>query len=371
MNNKITLSDVCDELYKEQQKMRGQLFSRQTREQRKNFLSKNIKYLNEIFKAMRLTDYMRYIKPRFDINENGYEFSAKSQTFLVELLNHYTNENILELRRGHLDKVSDRCIVWIVEGFYRIFMYNNVSEDILNQIALAMCNWTDYPVRLRYGKMFQMTYDLEQLAGRSYWPKWKTNLSGNDNCVWLDAMQMDLKLFIDKWEYIYNDMGEQRQEEVNEIAEKNYYNRNPRNDIRAEIEFALAEKINYAMEHDEKLNKLQDELNKEVVYKKTGFYADKLDALEYMKKRISKRRDELEKMVFDEYCKGIEIPPEEDVVSEKDFDNMRSAEDILREAVVAYAQWIAPRPKQEMPDINIDEVMERFKMEQTLKKKER
>ena len=42
MDIKITLSDVCDELYRRQQKRNGELFSRQTKQQKKNFLSKNI-----------------------------------------------------------------------------------------------------------------------------------------------------------------------------------------------------------------------------------------------------------------------------------------------------------------------------------------
>lgn len=246
MDIKITLSDVCDELYRRQQKRNGELFSRQTKQQKKNFLSKNIKYLKEIFKAMQITDYMKYIKPNFQMEENGYEFSCKSQTFLVDLLDKYTDNNVLELRRGHLYKVSDRCIVWSVEGLYKMFKYNGVPEDVLNQIGIVMSNYTDYPVRLRYSKMFQMTYDLEQLASRPFLPKWMTNLNGEDNCLWLDAMQEDLKLFIQKWRYIYEDMGECRQEEVNKLAEEGYAKMTQNQIKRAEIEFELAIELSNA-----------------------------------------------------------------------------------------------------------------------------
>lgn len=368
VNGKITLSDICDALYREQQKT-GKVLSKQTKQQRTNFLSKNIKYVNEIFKAMQITDYLKYIKPRFDLEENGYEFSEKSCVFLVDLLNQYTNENVLELRRGHLDKVSDRCIVWIVEGLYKVFMHNGVPKDILNEICSKMSNLTDYPVRSRYGKMFQMTYDLEQLAGRSYWPKWKTNLGGNDNCIWLDAMQEDLKSFISKWGYIYDSMGEGRRMEVNDIAEQNYRHMTSEHVLRAEIEFALAEKLNEALENDEKLKALEDELNKEIVYKKTGYYADKLDALEYMKKRISKRRGEVEQEVFDKYCKGNDVPPDEDIVCDSAFYNMKSSRKTLEEAIEDYQEWIIPIPKVDLPDIDIDEVISIYKMEQALKKK--
>ena len=343
---------------------------RQTKQQRTNFLSKNIKYLNEIFKAMQITEYVRYIKLSFNIDGNGYEFSNKSQVFLVDLLDKYTDENVLELRRGHLDKVSDRCVVWIVEGLYKMFMYNGVPENILNEIGIAMSNFTDYPVRLRYGKMFQMTYDLEQLASKPFLPKWATSLNGNDNCVWLDAMQKDLQLFIAKWKYIYDRMGECRQCEINDISEENYAKMTEDSMKRAEIEFALAEKIYKALEEDEKLKKLNDEMNKEVVYKKTGYYADRQDSYEYMKKRIRERTEELEQEVFDKYCGGIEVPPADDIVDDTAFDNMKTAQTILEEAIDDYHQWILPRPKIDLPDINIEEMITQFKMEQALKRKE-
>ena len=83
MERKITLSEICDDLYKKQQRRAGQMLVHPTKEQRKNFLSKNIKYLKEIIKALQLVDYIRYIKPDFDMENNGYAFSEKSREFLV------------------------------------------------------------------------------------------------------------------------------------------------------------------------------------------------------------------------------------------------------------------------------------------------
>lgn len=370
MAKKITLSDVCDKLYKQQHEKLENGLANQTKEQRKNFLSKNVKYLNEIFKAMQITDYVRYIKPNFQIEENGYEFSQKSLGFLVDLLDKYTDNNVLELRRGHLDKVSDRCVVWIVEGLYKMFKYNGVPEDVLSQIGVVMSNYTDYPVRLRYGKMFQMTYDLEQMASMPFLPKWLTNLNGEDNCLWLDAMQEDLKLFIAKWRYIYDSMGECRQDEVNNLAEEGFTKMTANQILRAEIEFAIAEELNKALEEDEKLKQLNDEMNREIIYKKTGYYADKLDLFEYMKKRIRVRTEEVEQAVFEKYCNGIEMPPDDDIVDDTVFDNMKSSKTVLEEAIDDYHQWILPRPKMDLPDIDIDEIIAQFRMEQALKKKE-
>ena len=370
MERKITLSDVCDELYKQRQKKLGKGLVKQTKEQRKNFLSKNLRYLNEIFKAMQITDYVRYIKPNFQIEKNGYEFSQKSLIFLVDLLDKYTDKNVLELRQGHLDKVSDRCVVWIVEGLYKMFKYNGVPEAVLNQIGIAMSNYTNYPIRHRYGKMFQMTYDLEHLASTPFLPKWLTNLNEEDNCLWLDAMQEDLKLFITKWRHIYDSMGEYRQDEVNDLAEESCAKMTVNQILRAEMEFDSAEEINEALEKDEKLKQLIDEMNREIVYKKTGYYADKVDSFEYMKKRIRVRREEVEQSVLKKRYKGIEVPPDEDIVDDTVFDNMKPSKTVLEEAIEDYHQSIQPRPKIDLPNIDIDEVIERFKMEQELKKKE-
>ena len=195
-------------------------------------------------------------------------------------------------------------------------------------------------------------------------------MGADDNCLWLDAMQEDLRLFIAKWEYIYDSMGECRQCEVNDWAEEGYTKMTANQTKRAEIEFALAEELNKALEEDEKLKKLYDEMNKEIVYKKTGYYADKQDSYEYMKKRIRVRIEEVEQAVFKKYCDGIEVPPD-DIVDDAVFDNMKTSQNVLEEAIDDYQQWIAPRPKVDLPDINIEEIIAQFQMEQALKKKER
>lgn len=165
--DKINLTEISNELYKRQQRQEG--IPRKTEKNKlSNFMSKNSRYLLEIINTLQLSEYFKYIKPRFDINENGYEFSVKSKEFLIELLDKFTEPNVLEMRRGHWDKVSDRYIIWIVEGMYRVFMNNNIPEEDLAQIGIILSNLTDYPVRERYGKVLRMTFELEQLVGRTY-----------------------------------------------------------------------------------------------------------------------------------------------------------------------------------------------------------
>lgn len=370
MERKITLSEICDDLYKKQQRRAGQMLVHPTKEQRKNFLSKNIKYLKEIIKALQLVDYIRYIKPDFDMENNGYAFSEKSREFLVCLLDNYTSDNLLELRRGHFDKVSDRGIVWIVEGIFRMFQYNNVPDEVLEQISIKLVNLTNYPVRLRYGKMFQMTYDLEQLAGRAFWSKYRTSLGGADNCVWLEAMEADLQSFIKKWKFIYAQMGEIRQEEVNNIAEEKMRERMTDScSLRAAIEFELAEKINAAIENDKKLAALKNELEREIVNKKTGYYADKQEGFEYIKKRIHKRELELEQEVIRKYCGNMNVPLDKEIVLDSDFDSMKSAEDVLKEAMDEYQESLVPFSKLDLPKEDIEEIISRLKIDKILEQK--
>ncbi len=40
-------------------------------------------------------------------------------------------------------------------------------KKTLAQIGIIMSNLTDYPVRKRYGKVLEMTFELEQLAGKN------------------------------------------------------------------------------------------------------------------------------------------------------------------------------------------------------------
>lgn len=360
--DKVNLTEISNELYKRQQRREGR-HRKIEKNKLSNFMSKNSRYLSEIINTLQLSEYFRYIKPGFDVNENGYEFSVKSKEFLIELLDKFTEPNVLEMRRGHWDKVSDRYIIWIVEGMYRVFMNNKIPEEDLAQIGIIMSNLTDYPVRERYGKILRMTFELERLAGRTYWPKWKTNLGGNENCVWLDAMAEDLKRFLDKWGFIYENMGEIRQMEINDIAEKCVADLTAEQVLRAEMEFAFAERINEALDSDEKLQKKMEEMKKEIYDKKTGSYIKRQEDYEYLRKIVYKRRTEVEREVLEKCCPDIEVPPDEEIVREEEFSNMKSAEEILLESIEDYKESLVPFPKVDLPDIDIDAVIDQFRVE--------
>lgn len=363
--NKVNLTEISNELYSRQQRREG-IHARTDKNKLSNFMSKNSRYLSEIIKTLQLSEYVKYIKPGFDVNENGYEFSVKSKEFLIELLDKYTEPNMLEMRRGHWNKVSDRYIIWIVEGMYMVFKNNDIPENDLAQIGIIMSNLTDYPVRERYGKILKMTFDLEQLAGMTYWPKWKSGLGRNENCVWLDAMAEDFRHFLEKWDFIYNNMGEIRQMEINDIAERRAADLTAEQVLRAEVEFAFAEQIDKALNSDEKLQNKMKEMRKEIYEKKTGSYIERQENYEYLRKIVFKRRTEVEREVFEKCCPDIEVPPDEEIVSEEDFSNMKPVEEILRESIDDYKESLVPFPKVDLPDIDIDAVIEQFRIEHGL-----
>lgn len=360
--DKVNLTEISNELYRRQQRREG-IHREIEKSKLSNFMSKNSRYLSEIIKTLQLSEYVKYIKPGFDINENGYEFSVKNKEFLIELLDKYTEPNMLELRRGHWNEVSDRYIVWIVEGMYKVFENNGIPGNDLAQIGIIMSNLTNYPVRKCYGKILKMTFDLEQLAGMTYWPKWKSGLGREENYVWLDAMAEDFKHFLDKWRFIYNNMGEIRQMEINDIAERCAADLTADQVLRAEVEFAFAEQINEAVNSDEKLQKKMEELRKEIYEKKTGSYIKRQEDYEYLRKIVFKRRIEVEQEVFEKCCPGIEVPPEEEIVGEEDFSNMKPAEEILLESIDDYKESLVPFPKVDLPDIDIDAVIDQFRVE--------
>ena len=76
--DKVNLTEISNELYRRQQRREG-IHREIEKSKLSNFMSKNSRYLSEIIKTLQLSEYVKYIKPGFDINENGYEFSVKNK----------------------------------------------------------------------------------------------------------------------------------------------------------------------------------------------------------------------------------------------------------------------------------------------------
>lgn len=112
--------------------------------------------------------------------------------------------------------------------------------------------------------------------------------------------------------------------------------------------------------------KKTEEMRKEIYDKKTGSYIKKQEDYEYLRKIVAKRRTEVEQEVWEKCCPGIEVPLEDDIVNEKDFANMKSAEEILLESIEDYKESLVPFPKVDLPDIDIDAVIEQFRVEHGL-----
>lgn len=179
-------------------------------------------------------------------------------------------------------------------------------------------------------------------------------------------MAEDLKRFLDKWGFIYDNMGEIRQMEIDDIAEKCAADLTAEQVLRAEEEFAFAERINEALNSDEKLQKKMEEMKKEIYDKKTGAYIKRQEDYEYLRKIVYKRRTEVEREVLEKCCPDIEVLPDEEIVREEDFSDMKSAEEVLLESIEDYKESLVPFPKVDLPDIDIDAVFERFRVEHGL-----
>lgn len=108
------------------------------------------------------------------------------------------------------------------------------------------------------------------------------------------------------------------------------------------------------------------EMRKEIYEKKTGSYIERQENYEYLRKIVFKRRTEVEREVFEKCCPDIEVPPDEEIVSEEDFSNMKPVEEILRESIDDYKESLVPFPKVDLPDIDIDAVIEQFRIEHGL-----
>jgi len=283
MDNTVTFSDVCDKLYKVQNPDYMRL--KRTDQERKNYISKNLKYFKMILKVLGIETYVYLLQPQKGTGETTYYFSEKSLDFLVELLNRYTDDNMLELRRGHLENVSDGFMVWLYEGFSRVFIYRNVSDKDLSEIESILAVTTDYPQRNKRSEAIGLASTIEELVNISFRPKLRTNLGRNDNVYWLEAMKAELLLFIDKWSRIYSDMGDIRQEEINALAEEDSKNADINQEVFACLQFEYAEEIRVANENDSRLKELQEELKK-LEEKKAGDCLQKQKDFQYLQERI-------------------------------------------------------------------------------------
>ena len=67
--NKVNLTEISNELYSRQQRREG-IHGGTDKNKLSNFMSKNSRYLSEIIKTLQLSEYVKYIKPGFDVNEN-------------------------------------------------------------------------------------------------------------------------------------------------------------------------------------------------------------------------------------------------------------------------------------------------------------
>lgn len=370
MRDKVNLTEVSNELFDSIVREREGFRNIEEKEY-KQFMSKNAQYLKKILEALTIRKYEKFLKPGFDITSNGYSFNVKDMEFLKELLNSFTEKQMLELRRGHMENVPDRFLVWIVEGMYKVFLNNNVPNEDINKIAMCMSNMTNYPVRKRFCDISDVGYELEKLASNVFKSKWMTNLNGNDNCIWLDAFNKDARAFLNKWAYIYNNMSEVRCEEVNNLAEEDYYRMTDENTFRAELDWHFAGELSNATDNDKILKDLIKKRD-DAINSKTGFDTERFNYIENMSQRISQRLCIVEEDILKKHLGDVELPKELEIKNDSKFDNLMDSEEVLKQAIEDYKESRVSMkfPLEDIPDIDFDELRKEIQMYKQLKKRD-
>ncbi|GAA0092103.1 hypothetical protein UT300009_21320 [Paraclostridium bifermentans] len=364
MKSKTNLTQISKELFIKECKEKGKGI-RIDEKELKQFMQKNARYFREILKALTISNYEQYLKCEFNNKNSAYQFCKKDALFIEEILKNFTHKNMLNLRRGNLDKVPDRFITWIVEGMYSIFKNNNVPETVLKEVILNMSNRTNYPLRKRYSRVSNLGYHMEELANNIFKPKFVTYMSKNDNCAWLDALTKDMELFIKKWQDIYSYMKEIRIDELTNLSEVDYNRMSEEDHINALLDFELAEEYNKAFEDDKVLKKMHKNLD-DAYKNKTGFDIDKIDYINETKKRIDIRYEELRKQIITNHYGNIKINLESNIRKNEDMSDLMDSIDLLEEAISDYNKSNKEVSMLELPSINIEDLKKEILFKQTL-----
>ncbi|GEM_PF-4130665 len=243
------------------------------RQQNKNF--------KDILVTLDIVDAVSYLKN----NSGHYSFDEKDIDFLVQVLLDYIGDNFQNMRKGLFINVPDEYIVWVVEGFIKIFNHNKLKKDIKNQIILKMYKRTDYPLRKRQYSILQMHNKLEEVVNYIFEPKMCNYMTVKDNYTWLTAMEQDFFAFIKRWNDLYYRMGEERNDELNDIAWKVAEQMTKEEEEDAMIDFAISGPLLYELKKNKEYQRLLCR-QKALENPQKGFIKDKIKEYEQISMRI-------------------------------------------------------------------------------------
>lgn len=350
---RINFRKISDALYLEENSNRVI-----SEDEKDSFYRKNSGYFSDILCTLGINEYKTYLKKDFE-DSKEYMFMAEDKDFLMCLLKEYTSEQFKKLRRAQINEVPDNYIVWLFEGFQDVFLHNKVPENIYQAVCVAMASRLDYPLRKAYGEILNIGNELDDLLRLAFEPKYKTYLSGNDNMAWLVALKQDFQSFIKWWSDIHDIMGEIRCEEINDMAEQEAYNMSEKEQLNAEIEFAICGPLTDALEHDEKYQKLIEDKNK-LLSKRTGFVKSQKHDLDSLTTQIRIRYTEIHDRIIRENFPDIDIPEvnEDDI----DFSHKKNSIVVLRDAIEYEREISSIKPQYiDISDINFADVEELIK----------
>lgn len=85
-----------------------------------------------------------------------------------------------------------------------------------------------------------------------------------------------------------------------------------------------------------------------------------------MHKRLAERRIEIEDNMYKSHIGNMEVPPDCELIYNSDYEDMKSPQDLLLEAIKRYheelEEWPLDPQVLDLPDVNFEEIRKQLKM---------
>lgn len=253
---KLSLRKITDEMY---EKVNNDKTMHEVESSKKYYYETQAEYLKEILETMGLEGQNDYLKGRHKPT-GKYMFLEEDKEFIIEMLMQFTGK-MDPLRRADYQNADDEFVVWLSEGIIRLFKHNEVEDDKLNEFLQAINNRVNYPIRKQLAIIKKMRGKLENLVDLIFKPRLVSNMTKMDNYMWLLSMEQDYADFILKWNDIYNKMSEIRQDELNEMVEKEASEMSPEEIEEAEIDWFISGNFLRQLNENEEYRKLTREID--------------------------------------------------------------------------------------------------------------
>lgn len=348
-----------------------------------NFYGDKQKYFKEILHICDIEKEMETLKKSTSLN---FSFSERNKDFIIMLLGEYTGK-LEHLRRGEIYLAERDFIITIYEGFIDIFKDANAGSDLIQSVSLKMYHRLNIPVH-RLQSIREDSYKkLEKMIDEKM-REIATSMNIMERYQWLLGLEADMKAFIAKWEDLFENMKEIRNDEIYELAKGDLANMSDDEELESQIDWEYGEEILTAVNTDEDyqnlrkerckiigieyeeprttpiaINDLLEVKTKTIKPKKRSFVKKVEEKYDELNEKIQKRGNEIRVAVIKKHIPTYEPPFKED---NADFSKLMSTEDLLKNAIkVLKESWEREKVLKnqipiELPDIDFDELRKKM-----------